>query len=104
MRERLRGPERKRGLEMRQAVALLLGMLLPLLGLSGIGNAQSTIQLQGTIQAVDCQSQTVLVNTAGGTNVVPVSPYAPVSVNSTSIPFCALQQYIGTPATVWLAA
>jgi len=92
------------GIEMRQATALMLGMLLPLLGLSGIGNAQSTIQLQGTIQEVDCQAQTVVVSSAGGTNLVPVTAYTPVSVNSIGIPFCALQQYIGAPATVWLAA
>ena len=89
---------------MRQATALLLGILLPLLGLSGIGNAQSAVQVQGTIQAVDCQSQTVVVSGPGGTNTVPVAAYTPVLVNSTSVPFCALQQYIGAPATVWLVA
>ncbi|HET8998211.1 MAG TPA: hypothetical protein VFP86_01045 [bacterium] len=89
---------------MRQATALLLGVLLPLLGLSGIGNAQSAVQLQGTIQAVDCQAQTIVVSGPGGTNTVPVAPNTPVLVNSTSVPFCALQQYIGAPASVWLAA
>jgi hypothetical protein len=94
----------ERGREMRQATALLLGVLLPLLGLAGIGNAQSSVQVQGTIQAVDCQAQTIVLDSTGGTNTIPFDAYAPVSVNSTSVPFCALQQYIGAPATVWLAA
>jgi hypothetical protein len=89
---------------MRQAIALLLGILLPLLGLSGIGHAQPAVQVQGTIQAVDCQAQTIVLSTTGGSNTIAAAQYAPVLVNSTSVPFCYLEQYIGAPANVWLVA
>ncbi len=89
---------------MRQATALLLGVLLPLLGLSGIGHAQSAVQVQGSIQAVDCQAQTIVLNTTGGSNTIAAAQYAPVLVNSTNVPFCELEQYIGAPANVWLVA
>ncbi len=89
---------------MRKVTALLLGMLLPLLGWSGVGQAQSSVQVQGTIQAVDCQAQTVVLSGPGTSNTVSAAPYTAVLVNSTSVPFCALQQYIGAPATAWLLA
>ena len=89
---------------MRKATALLLGVLLPLLGLPEIGQAQSSVQIQGTIEAVDCQGQTFVLGGAGGTNTVAAEAYTPVLINSASVPFCALQQYIGAPATVWLVA
>src|SRR5579864_625524 len=89
---------------MRRATALLLGTLLPLLGWSGIGDAQSSVQVQGTIQAVDCQAQTGVLVGPGTWNTIAAAPYTVVLVNSTSIPLCALQQYVGAPATVWLLA
>jgi hypothetical protein len=89
---------------MRKSVALLLGVLVPLLGLAGAGNAQSTVQVQGTIQAVDCQSQTVVLATPNSTNTIAVAPYTAVAVDSQAVSLCDLQQYIGSPATVWLVA
>ncbi len=89
---------------MRKAAALLLGTLLPFLGLSGIGQAQSFVQIQGTIQAVDCQDQTVVLSGPSASNRVDVGPYTAVLVNSTRVPFCSLQQYLGASATAWLLA
>jgi hypothetical protein len=89
---------------MRRATALLLGVLLPLLGLSEIGQAQSSVQVQGTIQAVDCQAQTLVLSGPGTTNTIATASYTAILVNSTSIPFCDLTQYLGAPATAWLLA
>jgi hypothetical protein len=91
---------------MRKPIALLLGTLLPLLGLSGIGRAQSSVQVQGIIQSVDCQAQALVLSDAatGASNTVVVEPYTPVLVGSTSIAFCALEQYVGTPASAVLVA
>jgi hypothetical protein len=87
---------------MRNAIALLLGTLLSVLGLTGIGLAQSSVQVRGTIQAVDCQSQTIVLNNANGSNTVAATGSTAVVVNSTSVSFCTLQQYVGASATAWL--
>jgi hypothetical protein len=87
---------------MRRAVAVLLGMLLPILGLADAGLAQPAVQLQGTIQSVDCQNQTVALAAAGGSNVVAATDSTVVLVNSTSVPFCTLQRYVGAAATAWV--
>ena len=89
---------------MRKAIAVLIGVLLPFLGLAGVGQAQSAIQVQGTIQSVDCQNGTVELNGPTGSNTLAATDYTAVLVNSTSVPFCTLQQYVGAPATVWLVA
>jgi hypothetical protein len=78
--------------------------MLPLLGLAGVGQAQTSLQVQGTIQGVDCQAQTVVLAGPTGSNTIAVTPYTAVLVNSTSVPFCTLQQYIGAPATAVLMA
>src|SRR6516225_12161219 len=54
------------GRAMRKAMAFLLGMLLPVFGLAHLGLAQSAVQLQGTIQSVDCQSQSVVLTGSSG--------------------------------------
>src|SRR5438105_8370344 len=87
---------------MRRATALVLGAMLPLLGLSGVGQAQSSLQIQGTIQAVDCQAQTVVLSGPGSANTIAAAPYTAVLVSATSVPFCTLAQYIGAETTVWL--
>ena len=89
---------------MRRAIAVLVGVLLPFLGVAGVGQAQSAIQIQGTIQSVDCQSGTVVLSGPTGSNTIAASDYTTVLVNSTSVPFCTLQQYVGAPATAWLVA
>ncbi|HEX9245502.1 MAG TPA: hypothetical protein VGA35_05015 [bacterium] len=87
---------------MRKAIALALGMLLPILGLAEVGLAQSAVNVQGVIQSVDCQSQTVVLSGGSGSNTLAASEATAVLVNSTSVPFCALGQYVGDPATAWL--
>jgi len=89
---------------MRSAVALMLGVLLPLLGFAGVGQAQSSIEVQGTLQTVDCNAQTITLGTSSGTNTITVAPYTAILINSSAVPLCALQQYIGVPVTVWLVA
>jgi hypothetical protein len=89
---------------MRKTIAFLVGGLLPLVGLSGIGQAQSSVEVEGTIQTVNCGAQTVVLNSPGTANTVTAQPFTSVLVNSTSVPFCSLQHYIGAPATAWLMA
>src|SRR5258708_22957723 len=86
---------------MRRATALLLGFLLSLLGLSSTGQAQSSLQIQGSIQAVDCEAQTVVLSGPDSSNTIAAAPYTAVLVNSTSVPFCTVGQYVGPPANVW---
>ena len=88
---------------MRKWVALALGLLVPLLGLAGVGNAQSGVQVQGTIEAIDCYAQTIVVATPTSTNTIAVAPYTAVFVDSQAVSLCDLQQYVGSQATVWLA-
>jgi len=83
---------------MRKAMAFLLGMLLPVFGLAHLGLAQSAVQLQGTIQSVDCQSQTVVLTGSSGSHPIAATGATAVLVNSASVAFCALQQYVGAPA------
>jgi hypothetical protein len=71
---------------------------------SGIGAAQGSIQLQGTIQRVDCGAQTVTLRGPGGVNTIATGPYTAVLINSTTVPLCTLRRYIGVPATAWLVA
>src|SRR5579875_2874440 len=92
------------GWAMRSVVAIALGLLVPFLGLAGVGEAQSTIEVQGTIQAVDCDAQTNTVDNGGSVNTIAVTPGTAISIDSANVPLCALQQYIGAPITVWLAA
>ncbi len=87
---------------MRKVIAVVLGVLLPLLGVAGVGQAQSAIQVQGTIQAVDCQAQTVVLSAPDGSNTIDAADYTAVLVNSTSVPFCSLEGYVGASATAWL--
>ena len=89
---------------MRKAIAVLIGVLLPFLGVAEVGQAQSAIQVQGTIQSVDCQSGTIVLSGPTGPNTMAAADFTTVLVNSTSVPFCTLQQYVGAPATAWLVA
>ena len=87
---------------MQKAIALTLGVLVSLLGLAGVGYAQSGVQVQGTIQGVDCQSGTVAVATSDSTNTIAVAPYTAVLVDSRAVPLCDLRQYVGSPVTIWV--
>jgi hypothetical protein len=87
---------------MRKIIAVMLGALLPLLGVAGVGQAQSAVQVQGTIESVDCEGGTVVLSTPGGSDTIGAADSTAVLVNSTSVPFCSLEGYIGAPAAVWL--
>jgi len=89
---------------MRQSVALLLGVLVSLLGFAGVGQAQSSMQVQGTIEDVDCQAQTVTVSGPDGSNTIALAPYTTVLVDSVSTPPCDLARYVGAPVSMWLVA
>ena len=89
---------------MRKATALVVGTLLAVLGLPGTGQAQSSVQVQGTLQAVDCGAQIVVLSSPGNSNTIAAASYTAVLVNSTSVPFCSLTQYVGAPASAWLVA
>ena len=91
---------------MKRGVAVLIGVLVALLGLSDVGRAQppASVQVQGTIRAVDCYAQTVTLDTGGGTGVYRAAGAATIRINSSTVPLCALQQYLGASATVWLTA
>jgi hypothetical protein len=89
-----------------RGIAIFLGVLTALLGLSDVGQAQppASVQVQGTIRAVDCNAQAVTLDTGGGSGVYRAAGGASITINSVGAPLCALQQYPGTPATVWLTA
>jgi len=89
---------------MQRTVALMLGVLMAVLGVSGVGQAQSTsgVQVQGVIEAVDCQSGTVQLSSPSGTNTIYAAQDTVALVGATSVPFCGLQDYVGAPATAWL--
>jgi hypothetical protein len=87
---------------MRRVVAVLLGMFLPVLGLATAGLAQSAVSIQGTIQAVDCQNGTVVLDGANGSNTLTATGATAVVVNSASASFCTLAQYEGDQATAWV--
>jgi len=91
---------------MKQGTAIFLGVLIALLGLADVGQAQppGTVQVQGTIRAVDCQAYAVTLDTAGGRVVYRVAASAAIVVNSAGVPLCALQQYPGASANVWVTA
>jgi hypothetical protein len=91
---------------MKRGIAIFLGVLMALLGLSDVGQAQShaMVQVQGTIRVVDCQAYTVTLDTAGGTVVYRAAASAAIIVNSAGVPLCALQQYPGAAANVWVTA
>jgi hypothetical protein len=87
---------------MRRVLAVLLGMFLPVIGLANAGLAQTAVGIQGTIQAVDCQNGTVVLNGASGSNTLVATQTTAVVVNSTSASLCTLAQYEGDQATAWV--
>jgi len=87
---------------LRNVTGLAVSVFVSLLGLAGVSHAQSAIQIQGAIQTVDCQAQTVVLSAPTGTNTISAADYTAVLVNSTSVPFCTLESYIGATATAWL--
>jgi hypothetical protein len=76
------------------------------LSLSAVGEAQppATVEVQGVIQAIDCHASSVTLQTQGGVSVYHTAESAAIVANSTAIPLCELQHYVGSPANVWLTA
>jgi hypothetical protein len=92
------------GWKMRKSAATGLGILLVILGVAGIAEAQNWIQVQGRLQAIDCQTNAVVLNAPDGTHVFPMVANAPVFINSAPASFCTLRQYVGGSATVSVTA
>ena len=89
---------------MTKLIAMTVGMVVATLMVPGIVHAQSAIAVQGTIQAADCQANTITLNAADGSHVFSTSSSTAVFVNSAVASFCALPQYVGSGATVWVTA
>jgi hypothetical protein len=90
---------------MKHVIAAGLGMFLIMLGVSGVAFAQNVVQIQGIIQSVDCGANTlVLGQPNGAVSIVSASAYTAAFVNGTPVGFCQLQQYVGSAATVSVAA
>ena len=88
---------------MRKLGPMALVILVATLTMSGIGQAQGVTTIQGTIQAVDCQTNALVVKAADGSHVFPAGTHTAVYVNSAPVSLCTLQQYIGQNAIVSLA-
>ena len=86
---------------MRKLLSVTLGILVAALTMPGIGQAQG-VAIQGTIQAVDCQTYALVVKGQDGTHVLPADPATAVFVDSAPASFCTLRQYIGRSAAVSL--
>jgi hypothetical protein len=89
---------------MRQLTAVVTVVLLTCLGLASVGSAQAQqpLQIQGTLQAANCQAQEITVNTSGGASTFPVTDQTAIYVNGTLTPVCSLQSFVGAPVTVYL--
>jgi hypothetical protein len=86
---------------MRHLTAIVTVVLLACLGLAGTANAQAQqpLQLQGTIQAVDCPAQQLTLYTSGGPATLQVTGQTAIFLNGTPTSLCSLQASIGAPAT-----
>lgn len=89
---------------MRHVTAIAVSVLLTCLALAGTGDAQTVqpVQVQGTIQSVDCQSGQVTLSTAGGSDTFQATGQTVAYVNGSSVSFCSLQSYAGDSATAVL--
>jgi hypothetical protein len=88
--------------------ALALAALLPFLGLAGIGPVQQAqaqqaeLEVDGIIQSVDCQDGSMTLSANDGLNTIDATNDTAVLINTTSVPFCSLEGFVGAPATAWL--
>jgi hypothetical protein len=95
------------GEDMRYSTALTataLTVVLACLGLAGTGDAQvpQAVQIQGTLQAADCQTGRVTFSTASGDNNFQATNQTAAYVNGGAVDFCSLQSYAGDSATAVL--
>ncbi len=86
---------------MRHLTAIATVILLACLGLAGTADAQAQqpLQLQGTIQAVDCSTQQLTLYTSGGPATLQATAQTAIYLNGTPASLCSLQGSIGAPAT-----
>jgi hypothetical protein len=84
-------------------IAVALAAFIPFLGLSGVGQAQTAAEITGDLQAVDCQSGTMTLDSSdGNADVIYASDSTAVTVESSAVPFCTLDGYVGAPVTAWV--
>jgi uncharacterized membrane protein YgcG len=85
--------------------AMTVGMIVAGLMVPGIVHAQNVIVIQGTIQAADCQANTLALKAAdGSTRVFSAASSTAVFVDSAAASLCTLPRYVGSSATVWITA
>lgn len=60
--------------------------------------------VNGAIQAFDCQTNTLVLGAQDGVHVFPMAPNAAVFINGARAAFCALRQFTGSYAVVWVGA
>jgi hypothetical protein len=89
---------------MAKVLALSTSVALVVFGISGTVQAQSVIHAEGTIQAVDCATNTLTLDTADGVSTFTASAMTAVSVGTVASSFCALAGYVGSDAMVWATA
>ncbi len=89
---------------MRHVTAIAVSVLLACLAFAGTGNAQTVgpVQVQGTIQSVDCETGQITLSTSGGTDTFQATNQTVANVNGSSVSFCSLQSYAGDSATAVL--
>jgi len=86
----------------RTFIAVAITIFVSLLRLSGVGQAQTAAEIQGTLDAVDCQSGTMTLDSSGNTQTIYASDSTGVAVESSSVPFCTLDGYVGAPVDAWV--
>ena len=90
---------------MLRLVAVAVAALIPFIGLNGIGQAQTVAEITGDVQAVDCNAGTITLDANGNpdnADTIYASDSTAVTVESSSVPFCTLDGYIGAPVTAWV--
>lgn len=93
----------------RRAFAGGIIVLVSCLGFAASGDAQSgptqsIVQLQTTVQAVDCDGQQVTLVGPGASSVVQSTLGSVIRVNGADTPLCGLAPFVGAPATAWVMA
>jgi hypothetical protein len=87
---------------MQTFIAVAIAIFISMLGLNGVSQAQTAAEIQGNIDAVDCQNGTVTLDSPDGAQTVYASDTTSVDVESSSVPFCTLDGYVGAPVTAWV--
>jgi hypothetical protein len=89
---------------MRKVGAATLGIVVVVLSVAVAGEAQGWIQVAGTIQAFDCQANSLVLSSQDGVHVFPMAPNAAVFINGAPNGACALRQFAGSYAVAAVSA